>query len=74
MDIEVRCEVAGTVTRVAVPQGDAVSAGAAVVFVEAMKMDIPVTSPVSGTVREIRVVEGEQVAENQVVAVVGDDA
>lgn len=51
MDIEVRCEVAGTVTRVAVSQGDAVSTGATVVFVEAMKMDIPVTSPVSGTVR-----------------------
>lgn len=71
MDVEVRCEVAGTVTGVPVSVGNDIALGGSVVYVEAMKMDIPVSSPVAGIVREIRVAEGDQVAENQVVAVVG---
>ncbi len=70
MDVEVRCEVAGTVTRVAVPPGGDVTLGGAVVFVEAMKMDIPVVAPVAGTITAVHVSEGDAVAEKQVVATV----
>ncbi|GAA3523146.1 hypothetical protein GCM10022234_19190 [Aeromicrobium panaciterrae] len=73
MDVEVRSEVAGTVTRVQVSVGQDIAVGGSVVHVEAMKMDIPVSSPIAGLVREIRVAEGDPVAENQVVAIVGDD-
>ncbi|EFQ84831.1 Biotin-requiring enzyme [Aeromicrobium marinum DSM 15272] len=70
MEIDVRSEVAGTVTHVGTTVGSEVAAHASLVFVEAMKMDIPVPAPAAGTVSAVHVAVGDQVAENQVVAVV----
>ncbi|HVM66063.1 MAG TPA: biotin carboxylase N-terminal domain-containing protein, partial [Acidimicrobiales bacterium] len=51
----------GTVARVTVAAGDRVSAGDALVVVEAMKMEHAVRAPHGGTVAEVRAREGQQV-------------
>ena len=60
----------GTVLVVKVAPGDAVTAGAPLVVVEAMKMEHTVTAPVDGVVTELNVRAGQQVALNQPLAVV----
>jgi propionyl-CoA carboxylase alpha chain len=63
----------GGVVRVLATQGDAVSAGQALVVLEAMKMEHTVTAPVDGVVTEIAVVSGDQVDTGQVLAVVEEE-
>ena len=60
----------GTVVRVLAATGDAVTAGAALVVLEAMKMEHTVAAPVDGVVGEMRVAPGDQVETRQVLAVV----
>ncbi len=60
----------GGVVRVLVAQGDTVSAGQALVVLEAMKMEHTVAAPVDGVVAEIVVGPGDQVDTGQVLAVV----
>ncbi len=62
----------GKVVRVLVSQGQTVSAGDALVILEAMKMEHTVKAPEDGTVTGLHVEEGEQVSEGAVLAVVGD--
>ena len=52
----------GTVIRVEVDNGAAVSARQALVVLEAMKMEIPVHSPFDGTVKAVHVAAGDRVA------------
>ena len=52
---EVRAELPGTVLRLAVAEGDAVSAGDTLLVLEALKMEIEVSSPVAGTVAQLAV-------------------
>ncbi|MPZ87404.1 MAG: ATP-grasp domain-containing protein [Nitriliruptorales bacterium] len=56
-----RAPLPGTVTVVAVAEGDAVIAGQMLVVVEAMKMEHPVTAPVDGVVAKVVVRAGQQV-------------
>jgi len=58
----------GTVTRVAVSEGDAVTAGQPIVVVEAMKMEHVIRAPHAGRVVALRVRQGEQVEAGAVVA------
>ncbi|MCF2525948.1 ATP-grasp domain-containing protein [Yinghuangia sp. KLBMP8922] len=60
----------GTVTVVKAAVGDRVTAGQAVVVVEAMKMEHAVAAPFDGTVAELRVDAGTRVALDEVLAVV----
>jgi propionyl-CoA carboxylase alpha chain len=60
----------GTVVRVAVEQGQTVSAGEPVLVLEAMKMQHTVSAPYAGVVTEINVKTGAQVASGEVLAVV----
>ncbi|KQW47765.1 acetyl/propionyl-CoA carboxylase subuit alpha [Nocardioides sp. Root1257] len=60
----------GTVVRVAVEAGQAVSAGDPVLVLEAMKMQHTVSAPYAGVVSEINVKPGAQVAAGEVLAVV----
>ncbi|MCO7221429.1 biotin carboxylase N-terminal domain-containing protein [Klenkia sp. PcliD-1-E] len=60
----------GTVVRVAVAEGDAVTAGQAVVVLEAMKMEHVVAAPADGTVAELRAAVGDTVDTGAVLAVV----
>jgi biotin carboxyl carrier protein len=49
----------GSVTRIEVKEGDAVSAGQVIVVLESMKMNVPVKSPSDGTVKTIHVKVGD---------------
>jgi biotin carboxyl carrier protein len=58
----------GTVTRVAVGEGETVTAGQPIVVVEAMKMEHVIRAPHAGRVVALRVRQGEQVEAGAVVA------
>jgi propionyl-CoA carboxylase alpha chain len=60
----------GTVVRVVVEQGDRVSAGQPMLWLEAMKMQHQINAPTDGIVTELAVTEGDQVEVNRVLAVV----
>ncbi len=60
----------GTVVKVAVAVGDAVSAGDVVVVVEAMKMENPITAPADGVIAAVAVDVGDPVTVGAVVATV----
>ena len=55
-------QMPGTVLRVLVSPGDAVTARQPLLVLEAMKMETPVVSPHDATVRRLLVAEGDQVA------------
>jgi acetyl/propionyl-CoA carboxylase alpha subunit len=63
----------GAVVRIEVVEGQPVTAGAAVLVLEAMKMEHTVRAPVDGIVASIHVTAGEQVTSAQVLAVVHDE-
>jgi acetyl-CoA/propionyl-CoA carboxylase, biotin carboxylase, biotin carboxyl carrier protein len=60
----VRSPMPGTVAVVAVTEGQEVTAGQALVVVEAMKMEHVLTAPVEGVVRALRARSGEVVAKD----------
>ena len=62
----------GAVLRVAVAEGDRVSAGQVLFTLEAMKMEHPVRAPGAGTVTAVCVAAGSQVDAGAVLAVVGE--
>jgi propionyl-CoA carboxylase alpha chain len=61
----------GTVVRVQVAPGDAVSAGQVLVVLEAMKMEHQVQAPADGRLTELNVSVGQAVEQGTVLAVVG---
>ncbi|GGG16078.1 acetyl/propionyl-CoA carboxylase subuit alpha [Rhodococcoides trifolii] len=66
-DAEILSPMPGSVIAVDVRSGDSVTAGAAVVVVEAMKMEHTLTAPIDGTV-EVAVKVGDQVHVDQELA------
>lgn len=62
----------GAVVRIEVSEGDEITAGAAVVVLEAMKMEHTVKAPIDGVVTKIPVTVGQQVDSGTVLAVVHD--
>ncbi|HEX5494815.1 MAG TPA: biotin/lipoyl-containing protein, partial [Mycobacteriales bacterium] len=62
----------GSVLRVAVREGDRVSAGQLLFTMEAMKMEHPVRAPGAGTVTAVHVTAGAQVDAGAVLAVVSE--
>lgn len=59
--VKVTAPMPGTVVRVEVNPGDAVTAGQDLVFIEAMKMETPVKAAQDGTVASIEVTAGDAV-------------
>lgn len=55
----IRSNMAGTVWKVVVSEGETISEGQDVVILESMKMEIPIESDVSGVVTGIKVNEGD---------------
>ncbi|HWL23100.1 MAG TPA: acetyl-CoA carboxylase biotin carboxyl carrier protein subunit [Ureibacillus sp.] len=55
----VKSDMAGTVWKVLVQEGDQVSEGQDVVILESMKMEIPIVTETSGTVKRVLVAEGD---------------
>jgi acetyl-CoA carboxylase biotin carboxyl carrier protein len=63
MATTVRAHIAGTVWKIEVAVGDAVSEGQTVVILESMKMEMPVESPAAGTVSKLHVKPSDAVEE-----------
>jgi acetyl-CoA/propionyl-CoA carboxylase biotin carboxyl carrier protein len=61
----------GTIVKVLVSEGDAVTVGQAVLVLEAMKMENHLNAEMGGTVKEIRVQAGDTVGTGDVLMVVG---
>ena len=68
-EVKVRAEVAGSIWKVQVKDGDQVAEGDELFIIESMKMEIPVTSPSAGMVASVAVQEKEQIAEDQLLAI-----
>ena len=61
----------GKITHVAVSPGDAVTPGATLVVIEAMKMENEFRASVAGTVTEVQVAPGQAVNPGDVLVVIG---
>jgi acetyl-CoA carboxylase biotin carboxyl carrier protein len=68
---DVAAHITGTVWKIEVKVGQAVSAGDVLVILESMKMEMPVEAMDGGTVTEIRVTEAQAVNEGDVLVVLG---
>src|SRR5699024_5178298 len=64
----------GTVIRLGAGEGDTVTAGQPLLWLEAMKMEHTVAAPADGVVTALHVDAGRQVEVGEVLAVVGDPA
>lgn len=60
----VKSNMAGTVWKIVVAQGEEVQEGQDVVILESMKMEIPIAVETNGTVKEIFVQEGDFINED----------
>ncbi|KGX87532.1 acetyl-CoA carboxylase biotin carboxyl carrier protein subunit [Pontibacillus litoralis] len=68
--IEVKANMAGSVWKIVVAQGDEVTDGQDLVILESMKMEIPIQTDEDGTVVDIKVQEGDFVNEGDVLATI----
>jgi acetyl-CoA carboxylase biotin carboxyl carrier protein len=68
---EVPAQITGTVWKIEVSVGQAVTAGETLVILESMKMEMPVEAPESGIVQQIRCQESQPVKEGDVLVVIG---
>jgi acetyl-CoA carboxylase biotin carboxyl carrier protein len=66
MAISVNAHITGTVWKISVQVGDAVTEGQTVAILESMKMEMPVEAPRAGSVETIHVSEGQAVSEGDV--------
>jgi acetyl-CoA/propionyl-CoA/long-chain acyl-CoA carboxylase, biotin carboxylase, biotin carboxyl carrier protein len=62
----------GTIIKVAVSDGDTVSAGDLVVVLEAMKMENPVTAHKSGTITGLSAAQGSPVSQGTIICEIKD--
>jgi biotin carboxyl carrier protein len=60
----------GTVLKIPVAEGDAVSAGQVICVVEAMKMENEIAAPHDGVVTDLGVTAGQAIASGQLICVV----
>lgn len=67
-NIEIKAGAAGKIFKIEVSVGQQVSAGDAIVIIEAMKMEIPVVAPEAGTVASINIAVGEAIESGAVLA------
>lgn len=63
----------GSVIRIAVAEGDQVTAGQPLLWLEAMKMEHTVSAPADGVVATLSVVAGQQLSVGDVLAVIAED-
>jgi acetyl-CoA carboxylase biotin carboxyl carrier protein len=66
--VDLKAELAGSLWKIVVHEGQVVAADETLMILESMKMEIPITAPRAGTVKKISVREGETVQEGQVLA------
>jgi acetyl-CoA carboxylase biotin carboxyl carrier protein len=66
----IQSNMAGSVWKILVGEGDTVTEGQDVVILESMKMEIPIAAEVSGVVKEVKINEGDFVNEEDELIVV----
>lgn len=66
MSGSVSAHITGTVWKIEVKEGEAVTEGQVCVILESMKMEMPVEAPQAGTVQKVHVTEGQAVSEGDV--------
>jgi len=66
MATDVSAHITGTVWKIEVKTGDAVTEGQTCVILESMKMEMPVEAPCAGKVEKIACSEGQAVNEGDV--------
>lgn len=64
--VNVKSDMAGTVSKIIVELGSTVAEDDALLIMESMKMEIPVAAPRAGRVTAIHTAEGELVGEGDV--------
>ncbi|TAA72085.1 acetyl-CoA carboxylase biotin carboxyl carrier protein subunit [Planococcus sp. X10-3] len=69
---ELKATMAGTVLNVLVGEGDAVTAGQAILTIESMKMEIPVEAEFAGSVQKVNVEVGGFVNEGDTLVTLGE--
>jgi urea carboxylase len=69
--IPVHASTTGTVWKLEVSIGQAVTAGQTLIVIESMKMEIAITAPVGGKICELRCQPGRVVKAGQIVALIG---
>jgi biotin carboxyl carrier protein len=67
----IKAPIPGLIMEVKVKVGDPVTAGQAVIIMEAMKMENSITTPYSGTVKEVHVQKGVDVKTGSPLLVIG---
>ncbi|MEQ6377366.1 acetyl-CoA carboxylase biotin carboxyl carrier protein subunit [Bacillaceae bacterium S4-13-58] len=70
---DVVANMAGSIWKKIVTEGDTVNIGQDVVILESMKMEIPISTPVKGKVTTFYVKEGDFVNEGDLIAVVEEE-
>ena len=68
MATEIELETGGTVWKVLVKAGDAVTEGQELFIMEVMKMEVPYEAPSAGKVTALNIAEGDVVEEGTVAA------
>ena len=63
----------GSVIRIAVAEGDRVTAGQPLIWLEAMKMEHTISAPADGVVETLAVTEGQQLSVGDVLAVITEE-
>ncbi|MFZ2239647.1 MAG: biotin/lipoyl-containing protein, partial [Gordonia amarae] len=63
----------GSVIRIAVAEGDQVTAGQPLIWLEAMKMEHTISAPADGVVEALAVTEGQQLSVGDVLAVIAEE-
>ena len=66
MSAKVSAHITGTVWKIEVKEGEAVTEGQVCVIIESMKMEMPVEAPQAGKVEKVHVPEGQAVSEGDV--------
>lgn len=66
----VKSNMAGTVWKIVVAEGQEIAEGQDIVILESMKMEIPIAAEKSGTVKQIFVQEGDFINEEDQILVV----
>jgi acetyl-CoA carboxylase biotin carboxyl carrier protein len=67
----IKAHITGTVWKIEVKVGDAVSEGTVVAILESMKMEMPVESEDEGSVSTVHVKEGQPVNEGDPIVTLG---
>ncbi|WP_409299055.1 acetyl-CoA carboxylase biotin carboxyl carrier protein subunit [Peribacillus sp. SCS-26] len=65
---EIRSNMAGSVWKILVSEGETVTEGQDIIILESMKMEIPISAEQSGTISGLKVSEGDFVNDGDLLA------